>query len=157
MSLSRSKRTQWRAVFATTLAAFVVVAGIAARSGSDGDDARSLHGQLFVDGQPAAGAEVRFYSLNQRQLSRPVGSARSNGDGSFHVRSSWSRSGLPAGEYVVTAIWRDAVIAGENLVAGPNRLPRRYANPNTSPLKARVQEGITQLPPWSLPGCDCGG
>ena len=122
-----------------------------------GGELYPLRGQLLVGGQPAADAEIRLHQLADDGSAAPVAWASPHADGSFEVFSGLTQRGIRPGQYAVTVTWRAPVISGEDYLPGRNVVPLRYASPSKTPLKVQVDPQNNQLPPWSLPICDCGG
>jgi hypothetical protein len=107
-----------------------------------------VHGRVLFHGQPAANALVVFHPLttDEKDPIRPRGQVQP--DGTFTLSTYQSGDGAPAGDYRVTVeLWLSSANADE----GPsNRLPAKYANPQTSGLTARVEAGPTDLQPFQL-------
>lgn len=108
-----------------------------------------------VENQPAEGAFLTLHPLQTlrdaagKDLSglRPSGVVQHDGQVAW---TTWQQGdGLPAGQYVVTAIWqRPLRIEGET-VPGPNRLPLHFSDPRQSPLRLLIgsaaKDGSPQL------------
>ena len=58
--------------------------------------------------------------------------------------------GVAPGEFAVTVEYRPLVQTGDGAAAGPNLLPERYSNPQTTDLVIRVAEGTNSIPPLNL-------
>jgi hypothetical protein len=110
-------------------------------------------GKLLVNGQPAEGASVIFYpqSPDSDGKKMPVPGGTTDANGNYQLTSYESGDGAPAGEYNVAIIWYEPPSPNS---AGPSeqqdRLRGRYANPQTSRLTARVEQGGGELPPFEL-------
>jgi hypothetical protein len=89
-------------------------------------------GTVSYRGSPTPGAEVFFQQTDN------FARGRVEADGTFRLTSYRAFDGAVPGEYKVTITWRDpaVTITGQ---PGPNRLPERYAKPDTSKLTATVQ------------------
>jgi hypothetical protein len=100
-----------------------------------------VQGRVFFEGTPAANAQVVFHliSADGKSFTRS-GDALVEPDGLFSLSTYTPNDGAPAGEYAVTVTLREPPW-DEVGRPGPNRLPAKYANPRTSPLRARVQDG----------------
>ncbi len=98
-------------------------------------------GKVFYRGSPAAGAEIVFPRLDAA-TKKPAESARGRveADGSFRLTTYRAFDGALAGEYQVSITWYPptSVRGGPR---GANRLPDRYARPETSKLTATVESG----------------
>ena len=79
-----------------------------------------VHGQVLVNGKPAAGATVFFFPVeSDPDAIAPYGVL--DADGSFSLTTYLTFDGAPAGEYVVTIRWPGAPQRpGDE--AGPDRL-----------------------------------
>jgi hypothetical protein len=144
-----------------TLAAWVRI-GIATLAGAvllvamsfppAGPETHPVRGRILLDGQPLPQASVVFHPLSEElsAVVRPSGQA--GGDGFYTLSTYRSGDGAPAGEYAVTIEWRPLIDTCDlpGSVPGPNRLPRRYSRPETSPLRVRVVPGNNELPPLEL-------
>jgi hypothetical protein len=103
-----------------------------------------VRGVVYLDGSPAAGATVGFYSrevVGGKSL-RFAGDGLVEGDGSFVASSSGPFDGLPAGEYAVTVAFD-----GRYGVGGDRRglIPAAYGKAETTPLTAVVKAGKNDL------------
>jgi hypothetical protein len=107
-----------------------------------------VKGRVLVDGKPAEGVTVGFHSLDDPgdELVRPWG--KTDGDGWFTPSTYKKDDGLPAGSYAVTLIWLPKGYQGSIEVA--NKLPARYSEAETSQLKAQINAGRNELPPFEL-------
>jgi hypothetical protein len=109
-----------------------------------------------VGGKPAEGVTVVLHSLDSPDPKPVQPSAVVQVDGSFELRSYLVpqralKEGAPAGKYRVTCTWYPTDLQNylgmENL---PDKLQGRYADPKSTPLRAEISEGPTQLPPFEL-------
>jgi hypothetical protein len=82
---------------------------------------------------------------------------RADRDGHFTLTTYEFGDGAPAGEYVVTIIWRaplpgasphDEVL--EYAAGGPDQLEGRYADPATSPLRVTIKPESNELAPFDV-------
>jgi hypothetical protein len=104
-----------------------------------------VRGRVVFNGQPAAGASVAFYKVGAepegKRRVRPTSDGYVEADGSLQVGTIKGFDGIPAGEYAVTVTLFDRP-AGEGDQGGrarrTNKLPAKYADPNTTPLKVTV-------------------
>jgi hypothetical protein len=116
-----------------------------------------VSGTVLVDDRPAEGAKVVFYPLSEelKQPGMPVPYAFTGPDGGFRLRSYDPEDGAPAGEFNVSVFWPGASVeaensGGEEMKEAKDRLGNRYLDPNKSGLKATVEEGGAELPPFKL-------
>lgn len=99
----------------------------------------------FADKKAAANATVVFHPTDPAISVRPRGKVAA--DGSFQLTSYDGNDGAPAGKYRVTVeLW--ATVRQDE---GPsNRLPEKFAKPETSGLEATVGTGPTTVEPIVL-------
>ncbi len=120
-------------------------------SGGDGRVAvYPVNGRVSVAGEVPEGALVVLYparKLGEEEL-RPSG--RVAKDGSFRLTTYEADDGAPTGEYTATVQWNKLVKKGRDYAAGPNVVPKTYANPETSAWKIKVAEAPNELPPLRI-------
>lgn len=137
---ARQRRlTRWRRETALLLLAF---SGLAC--GNSGQPpVFPVQGQVLYHGRPVAHALVVFHPLEGAATGgvRPHG--RTQEDGHFTLTSYQPGDGAPAGTYRVTV--EQWLSSGRDDEPPRNRLPARYAHPQTSGLTATVTEAPTEL------------
>jgi hypothetical protein len=109
-----------------------------------------VNGRVSVAGEVPEGALVVLYparKLGEEEL-RPSG--RVAKDGSFRLTTYEADDGAPTGEYTATVQWNKLVKKGRDYAAGPNVVPKAYANPETSAWKIKVAEAPNELPPLRI-------
>jgi hypothetical protein len=111
-----------------------------------------VRGKVTAKGAPIEGALVVFHPRGQSgpDVVRP--SAVTGADGTFVLRTM-GKEGTPAGEYDVTIVWEKSVPPAARKSPNAERqdvLGGRYARASESGLKATVQAGDTDLPPFDL-------
>jgi hypothetical protein len=99
-----------------------------------------VRGTIHFEGSPTPGAMVTFYNVADKQKPERVADGLVEADGSVQLSSYLPNDGAPAGDYVVTVVWRKPLFDGEGK-PGPNWLPDRYSKPETSGLRAVVKPG----------------
>jgi hypothetical protein len=104
-----------------------------------------LAGVVTYKGKPLAGATVRFYrkSTTKTRLWDYVADGLTAADGTLAVSTYTAFDGIPAGEYVVSVVATGGYDSGE--VELVNKLPAKYAKPETTPLKVVLKEGENKL------------
>jgi len=108
-----------------------------------------------MDGKPLVNATVIFHSVQRLpdDASRMIPRARTKEDGTFAVSTYGDSDGAPAGKYRVTVTWRGTG-AGEDEEQrtddDPNLIPPLYHNPKITKLRANVEEGENDLPPFEI-------
>jgi hypothetical protein len=108
-----------------------------------------VHGQILVDGQPAANAQVLFHPAEGgKEEPHPTG--QTDDQGYFHLTSYANGDGAPEGSYVVTVTWFRVFGGGRQEIVRQNVLPRRYAAPQSSQLRVTVAKGNNELNPLQL-------
>lgn len=137
----------------SAVALAIVVAVVAVGCAPSGPKLQKVTGKLLVDGQPAAGASLLFFTPGQK--GGVVPSANVGPDGSFEIVTN-GKPGVMTGNYNVTAIWPDPakVEAAMKDRSGksdpPDLLGGKYSIPESSPLKAEIGSGTKELPPIEL-------
>jgi hypothetical protein len=105
-------------------------------------------GQVLVNGQPAAGAEVSFHPQGDMGGNPYFPIALTNDEGKFILTTYEGEDGAPAGEYQVDITWPTF---RRKLANGPDRLGGKYAKVATSGLKATVQaDTVNLIKPFEL-------
>jgi hypothetical protein len=106
-------------------------------------------GVFTFKGQPAHGASL---TLHPKAAAEDVPAPRASvdKDGSFKLSTFNGGDGAPEGDYVVTVRWYKLVKQGSDLIAGPNVIPRKYTDPQSSDLTIRIAAGENALPPIKL-------
>jgi len=107
-----------------------------------------VRGEVFFEGQPAAGTAVVFHPVNEDELSPAYATVQE--DGSFELSTYGTHDGAEAGNYIVTITWiEEEKVDGESIVR-PDRLGGRYGNPKKSTLKATITAGENVVPRYDL-------
>jgi hypothetical protein len=112
-----------------------------------------VRGQVLVKGRPAARAQITFHPVNDPspEAVHPVGAVDENGH--FTLTSYKQGDGAPPGEYRVTVQWflatRTRGASGDDFVT-VNYLPARYGRAENSGLRATINKGDNELPPFQL-------
>ena len=107
-------------------------------------------GSVTFNGQPVAGAQITLYPRSAEVPTSVRPSATSGPDGRFQVGTYANQDGAPVGEYAVAIIWHPLVKSASGPVRGDNKLPLRYAKPETSGVSASVDTGGGTLPTFAL-------
>ncbi len=123
-------------------------------AGCGGDASRlkthPVEGVVQFEGRPLPGA---FVVLHPKGLADPkilTAHARTDAAGKFKASTYDANDGAIAGEYSVTIQYQELVKTDEGVVAGPNLLPPRYSNPQTTDVMIRVAQGVNKLPVINL-------
>jgi hypothetical protein len=128
----------------------LLLAGAAGCGGEVRKPVFPAKGQVFYDGKAIPHALVTLHPLDPADKEAPRPHGKVDKDGHFVLTTYDAGDGAPAGEYAVTAEWwltNATARTGEGDSPPPtNRLPARYARPETSKLRVRIQEGDNQIP-----------
>jgi hypothetical protein len=109
---------------------------------------QAVRGQILVDGQPAAQAQVLLHPTEgSSDNPRPTG--QTDDQGYFQLTSYAKDDGAPQGSYLVTVTWFRVWDSGREVVRY-NALPQRYADPRSSQLQVTVAKGSKELTPLQL-------
>ena len=123
----------------------VITLGLLAGCGSsDGIELFPVDGELKVNGQPLAGAQIVFHP-HQSPGDVPPARAQTDASGKFKLTTLDTHDGAPAGMYSVTVQYYPLVQQQDEFVAGRNVLPPKYASPATTDLKVEVAKGRNSL------------
>ncbi|MFO0798919.1 MAG: hypothetical protein U0804_15735 [Gemmataceae bacterium] len=126
------------------LAGFVTCAGVTfSGCGTKGPELYPVKGTVLVNKKAAEHATVVLHPVNPAASDAPKPRGKVTADGSFTLTTHTAGDGAPAGEYRVTV---EQWLAGARADDPPaNRLPAKYADPNTSGLTATIAAGATEL------------
>ncbi|QDT52425.1 hypothetical protein Pan44_04360 [Caulifigura coniformis] len=106
-------------------------------------DTYPAHGELFINGKPAAGAFVTLIPAGEKvdiRESKPWGFVQD--DGSYSIRTYEAGDGAPAGEYKLTIVWR----FDPRGQAETDRLGFVYSRPEKSQWAVTIEPGENELP-----------
>jgi hypothetical protein len=119
---------------------------IAGCAGGTGDRVQSypVSGNVYVNGQPAAGAKVECYCLDNPALLPLRPHAITKADGSFQLTTYKTGDGAPVGSYALTVKWPLPPKPGSS-AEGPDRLKGRYADPKRPARRIGVRAGDNDL------------
>jgi hypothetical protein len=123
------------------LLALVIVAGC--NSSNEGPSTYPVTGQVTLDGQPVAAADVAFLPSTSTPEAAPA-QAVTDESGRFEVVSLFdqgrtSKAGMTAGTYGIQVTQLKPPPPNAGLSQAPrNTLPQKYASPSTSGLSAKV-------------------
>ncbi len=108
-----------------------------------------VSGDVTFRGKPIPGAFVALHPTTARD-DVPPPRASVGADGALKVSTYDGGDGAPEGEYVVTVEWYKPIKNGQDIISGPNVIPKKYASPRTSDIKVRVAAQDNTLPPIKL-------
>jgi hypothetical protein len=127
---------------------------LATLTGCGGDASRvPVHpttGAIKFRGQPVPGAFVSLHPSGDTGTGAPSPRATVGPDGRFSLSTYDGQDGAPEGDYVLTVQWYKPIRQGNELVGGPNALPRKYASAKTSDLIVKIAAGENQLAPIQI-------
>jgi len=114
------------------------------------EQAHQAFGEVRYKGEPVFGAQVILFPTDKAAPTniRPI--AKSEADGRFTLSTYGQNDGAPAGDYQVAVVWHPLVNTGSGQVAGENKLPAKYAKPETSELKIHIDPGVNEIPTLEL-------
>lgn len=107
-------------------------------------------GTITLKGEPTHGAILALHPKTPLPAGVPSPRANVGKDGSFAVSTYDSGDGAPEGEYVVTVTWYKLIKNGEDSKIGPNVIPPKYGDPNTSDLIVKIAAGENAIPAIQL-------
>ncbi|MFO0809262.1 MAG: hypothetical protein U0746_11600 [Gemmataceae bacterium] len=130
----------------------VVCIGLAGCARDAGTPVYPVRGKVLFDGKPTERALVILHPVGDGgpAASRPRGQV--GPDGTFALTTFGTNDGAPAGEYLVTVEWwlSPGRAGGGDDRPPVNRLPGKYAKPESSGLKVRIAAGPNELQPFEL-------
>jgi hypothetical protein len=138
-----------RLVFLITTAALSLVA----LAGCNSSGLYPVSGKVLVNGEPAVGATVTFVrkgAVEPLKEQTPQGVVGE--DGSFTLNGP-AGEGAPPGEYVVLVEWKEGAGKARGrapALSAPDRLKKKYLDPNKPQLTATVEAKSNMLPPFEL-------
>jgi hypothetical protein len=109
------------------------------------ETAHPTTGVLKFEGRPLAGAHITLVPVDKSIPDTVRPRAFTESDGSFELSTYGENDGAPEGKYKVIAMRYPVVGSKENPSNGPNDLPPKYANPDTTDLVAEVSAPETSL------------
>jgi hypothetical protein len=112
-----------------------------------------VSGKVLFNGEPAVGATVTFV---RRGAADPLKEQTPQGivgeDGTFTLNGPGGEGAQP-GEYVVLVEWKEGAGARRGrapALSAPDRLKKKYLDPNNPLLTAKVEAKSNTLPPFEL-------
>lgn len=103
-----------------------------------------VHGELFVNGEPAKDAYVWLHPVTPHDNPDPeqaiVSKGRVDEQGKFQVGTYEAADGTPIGEYKISITWNYASGMTMTSFNGPDRLDGAYADPEKTGLTVSVKE-----------------
>src|SRR5262245_17453617 len=138
---------------ATRLLPIAVAACAIACSSCNSSGLYPVSGKVLVNGEPAVGATVTFVRKGSADpLKEPTPQGTVGEDGTFTLRGPGG-DGAPPGEYVVLVEWKEGA-GGKHgrapALSAPDRLKKKYLDPNKPLLTATVEAKTNNLPPFDL-------
>jgi hypothetical protein len=133
--------------FALTFAALITGCG---RSDANRVPVHPTTGAIQFRGTPVSGAFVSLHPKLGAGTSAPSPRATVGPDGRFALSTYEGQDGAPEGDYVLTVQWYKPIRQGNELVGGPNVLPRKYASAKTSDLIVKIAAGENCLTPIQI-------
>jgi hypothetical protein len=111
-----------------------------------------VRGKVLCNGEPAVGATVTFVRKGADPLNEPTPQGSVGEDGAFTLAGP-AGVGAAAGEYAVLVEWKEGAGAKRGrapALSAPDRLKKRYLDPNKPLLTATVESKSNDLPPFDL-------
>lgn len=110
-------------------------------------------GQVFYQGNPAAGATVILYPVNspgEWEHGYPNGVVAADGTVAFQTGGEWD--GAPAGEYAVLVMWMETPVENDRTSeeGTADKLGGRYANAESPQWRVKVEGAPCEIPRMEL-------
>jgi hypothetical protein len=109
-----------------------------------------VEGFVQFEGRPLPGAFIVLHPKGLADQKVLPAHAKTDASGKFKASTYDANDGAIAGEYSVTVEYQELVKTDDGVVAGPNLLPPKYANPQTTDVTIRVAQGENKLPVINL-------
>jgi hypothetical protein len=110
-------------------------------------------GKVLVKGEPAVGASVTFVRKGGVEpFSEKMPQGTVNEDGTFVLFGPTGKGALP-GQYIVLVEWKEGAgkVAGRSPgLSAPDRLQKKYLDPEHPLLAATIEAKSNTLPPFDL-------
>lgn len=129
--------------------AVLSLAALCSACSSNRKPVHPVRGQIVVDGQPAAQAQVVLHPTEGGK-DEPHPAGQTDEQGYFQLTSYRNGDGAPEGSYFVTVTWFRVFGGGRQEVVRYNVLPPRYLSPQSSQLQVTVNKGNNELTPLQL-------
>ncbi len=101
---------------------------------------------MQFEGRPLPNAFVVLHPKGLADKKILPAHAKTDAVGKFKASTYDAGDGAIAGEYSVTVEYQELVKTPDGVVAGPNLLPPKYANPQTTDVSIHVAEGENKIP-----------
>jgi hypothetical protein len=147
-SVSRPGRRHGAGLVAAAICTLTLAACSEAKS--DRATVFPAKGSITFKGEPTHGAMVGLHPKSPLPAGVPSPRANVGKDGTFAVSTYDSGDGAPEGEYVLTVVWYKLIKNGADVKTGPNVIPIKYSNPNTSDLVVKIAAGENSIPALTL-------
>lgn len=132
-----------RSVFGVWLACLLSLAALSGCGKSTGAGTIPATGIVTFDGTPVEGASITFQPIGSD--AKLASQATTDAAGKFELSTYASggkfHPGIAPGQYAVSITKLDTASIRDTLSPPKNLLPAKYANPNSSMLKAEVAAG----------------
>lgn len=111
-------------------------------------------GKVFYKGEPIPDGMVSLTPVTSTNDEKPFYAPRGTVDenGMFNISTYSTGDGAPPGEYKVSFTWVGSLkgVSEDEEDKLPEKLPRKYTNPETSGITVTVQNRDNLLPPFEL-------
>lgn len=110
-----------------------------------------VSGKVTFDSKIPAGAEVTLIRVDKTEEAVAGSHGTVKEDGTFKISTYGDGDGAPPGDYVAVVQWFKVVSNDGGTGRGPNVIPAKFSNPETSPIKVTVKDGANEIPPIAIP------
>jgi hypothetical protein len=133
------------------IAAASVLLCAVAGCGNDRKPTYPVRAEVYVDGKPAHELQVYFHPAEGAEKGGRSLYGMTDEHGVFTLNTYVAGDGVPAGEYIVTFEWceRGKGLQQANFT-GPDRLKKKYANPQDSKFRVTVENRPKELDRFEL-------
>jgi len=127
----------------------VLVSGGCGKSGPERLPVFPVSGQVLYKDKPLPNAQITLHPKNADPKALPA-QAQTDQNGNFQVTTYEAGDGAAFGEYVVTVKCYQLIKNGDSYERGPNILPPKLANAQSTDWKIQVAEAPNSLPPKKI-------
>lgn len=155
------QRTQpargWKALFgnaATVLRSLFLGVAVVAATGCGSSEPPQVEvfpakGSITFQGKPIPGAIITLHPATPIE-NVPQPRANVDKDGTFTVKTYAGKEGAPEGDYKVTVLWYKPIYNGPDFTSGPNVIPQKYTQVDTTDIQIKIAAGQNDIPTIQL-------
>jgi hypothetical protein len=145
---ARPRRSAWSSIACGAVAVGILGTVGCGQSAPPRATVYPVQGKIELNGKPTAGAVVILHP--KEGSAAPPARAEVKPDGTFAAGTYGATDGAAEGDYVVTVEWFKPVLKNDDYVMGPNLIPKKYSERQTSQIEVHVAAQTNELPTIKL-------